>query len=246
MSIESPQRIAKADRLQASVYGPQVVEHRPPYITPRRPETEPIERFSDEQFGFLIDKLLEDWDSPTLSELGLCRAHSITLEELDAITDDDDFQRALALVRRIRAKRQEERQAAAHAAVFDRLLRLVSQTSDTTTATKEVRLACKQLTDFMSEGGTARRAVSSAPAHDEPAERGASSPPIARRAMSLLVEPTFNRPSPRGADSHPASPVPLTPSPGSVFPPQAPTPTRHPQPEHTTSLERKISDHPAA
>ncbi len=153
MSIQSPQRIAKSDRLQSSIYGRQVAEHRPPYIRPRRPETEPIERFSDEQFVFLVDNLLEDWDSPTLSEMGLCRAHSISLEELDAITDDPDFQHALALVRRIRAKRLEERQAAANAAVFDRLLRLVSQTSENTTATKEVRLACKQLTEFMAEHG---------------------------------------------------------------------------------------------
>ena len=155
MSIQSPHRIAKADRLQSSIYGHQVAEHRPPYIRPHRPKTEPIERFSDEQFGFLIDKLLEDWDSPTLSELGLCRAHSITLEELDAITDDADFQRALALVRRIRAKRRHEVEASARAALFDRLLRLVNQTSENTTATKEVRLACKQLTAFMDSEGRA-------------------------------------------------------------------------------------------
>ncbi len=203
MSIESPHRIAKADRLQSSIYGPRVSLDRPPYITPRRPETEPIERFSDEQFGFLIDKLLEDWDSPTLSELGLCRAHSITLEELDTITDDEDFQRALALVRRVRAKRQHEREASARAALHDRLLRLIYQITDTTTDAKEVRLACKQLESFMQKNPVH--------AHDESANRGVPLPRGADLQSAISVTPPM-----QSADSSSSSPSPTSSPAGGV------------------------------
>ena len=193
---------------------------------PHRPKAEPIERFSDEQFGFLIDKLLGDWDSPTLSELGLCRAHSITLEELDAITAYTDFQRALALVRRIRAKRRHEVEASARAALFDRLLRLVNQTSETTTATKEVRLACKQLTTFMEseEVGPTRRAESSTHSKDTEGELTHQ----AGSSKGSNEAPHVGPPHERGS---PASPK-LAPAEAAIHPapsltPQ-PTPPNHP------------------
>ena len=148
MSTTTPtQRRERAETLYSRNHGPVICNERPAYVLPARPSgpNAPLAHLSDDEYTLLIDQILEDWDCATLSELGLCRAHHLTLEELDRITDDPAFDRALARIRSIREKRRPEREAAAQARVFDRLLGLLEQPQDTATRAKEVRLTAKQL-----------------------------------------------------------------------------------------------------
>ncbi|RMH25080.1 MAG: hypothetical protein D6692_11880, partial [Planctomycetota bacterium] len=68
----------------------------------------------------LINALLDDWHKPGMTELGLCRAHQISLETLEAATDHPKFTRALERVRRIRAKRLPDLTAHIQAVTIDR------------------------------------------------------------------------------------------------------------------------------
>ncbi len=156
MSTTTPtQRRDRAQTLYSRNHGPVICNERPAYVLPARPSgpNAPLAHLSDDEYTLLIDQILEDWDCATLSELGLCRAHHLTLEELDQITDDPAFDRALARIRSIREKRRPEREAAAHARVVDRLLGLLEQPQDTATRAKEVRLTAKQLLSILGRAG---------------------------------------------------------------------------------------------
>ncbi|RMH30209.1 MAG: hypothetical protein D6692_02525, partial [Planctomycetota bacterium] len=93
----------------------------------------------------LINALLDDWHKPGMSELGLCRAHQISLETLEHAAEHPKFQAALERIDRIRAKRRPAIAAAIHADTLDRLLHIAHHNPTSANFAKEIRLALKLL-----------------------------------------------------------------------------------------------------
>jgi hypothetical protein len=203
--------------------------HRPPYTLPTRPPDEsdaegrPLADLTPDEYTLLIDQLLEDWDCPTMTELGLCRVHRLSLEQLDRITDDPAFDRALARIRSIRAKRRPEREAAARAQIVDRLLGLLAQPQDTATRAKEVRLACKQLQTILDTD-----AKSDSPGEAEPQSLGGAEFHSAIGQRPILPN-THNEI------------VGFPPSPPSPLSPSSPSPTRSPTPHLCPSVPSVVN-----
>ena len=121
-----------------------------PYPLPTRGPGHPLAHLSAPDYARLIDRLLEDWDG-ALTELGLCRAHGLTLDQLVAVTADPAFLSALALIRSIRERRRPAQEAAARDRIFSRLLTLLDQPQDTAARAREIRLVTKHLLAMMTQ-----------------------------------------------------------------------------------------------
>jgi hypothetical protein len=119
---------------------------------PFRPEHEdpldPLHGFTPAQLDDLVDDLLEDWDCPDLTELGLCRAHRLSLRQVLAVSKLPKFQRALETQREIHASREDRTRAATLSLAAQALRRIAEATPTNATHAKEIRLAAKLLTTF--------------------------------------------------------------------------------------------------
>lgn len=143
-----------------------------------RPEFEnpadPLDGFSPEQIEDLIDDLLEDWEHPELTELGLCRAHNLSLRQILAISRLPRFQETLALMREIRESRRERVHAASVGRAVQALTAVAADRPRNATHAKEIRLAARLLIQLTAPD-TAGPASSRPPlpnTHDEPSNRG--------------------------------------------------------------------------
>ena len=72
-----------------------------------QPPPNPLADFSDAELADLTNALLEDWSDSAMTELALCRAHRLTLDQLEALAAAPAFQQALATPARLRAARAE-------------------------------------------------------------------------------------------------------------------------------------------
>ncbi len=153
-----------------------------------------------------IERLIEDWHSPTLSPLGLCRMLDLSIAQLRALITLPLFAAILDDIRFIQNARREwiHTRAADHA--FDRLVYLTHQTPTSAASCNEIRLAAKAILEItgppasQTDGPTSSRpsdsvtppmqsADSDAPkghAHDESLNRGGGVPNAsAQRARSV-------------------------------------------------------------
>lgn len=132
--------------VEAPLRNTDPVRRPPNHAVDGRPDPDnPLGHLTPEQVADLTNGLLEDWDRPTMTELGLCRAHQITLDQLHALATRPAFRHALERIRTIRAMRQPDRDAAARALAMDRLISIAQQTPASASHAKEIRLAIKQL-----------------------------------------------------------------------------------------------------
>ena len=149
MNTDQHQRPA-SDRLRAATHESINFQPKPRGWTPPNEHTEPdperpLDHLDATQRNVLINGLLEDWDNPIFTELGLCRAHAITLDQLRAVAERPDFQRYLGIIREIRAARRAEIESAAATAAIARLIYITQCDIGSASAMKECRLAIKQI-----------------------------------------------------------------------------------------------------
>jgi hypothetical protein len=126
-----------------------------------------------------LDTLLEDWHKPVFDELGLCRAHQLTLPALRAAIADPRFTMRLDHVRAIRAERAPDLAAASHALAIERLTYLAQYNPTNATFAHEIRLALKDLRTLVE--------LNPVHAHDEKSESwGSATPALASRTISRM------------------------------------------------------------
>jgi hypothetical protein len=149
MNTDQYQRPA-AERLHAATMGGHNLQRKPPGWTPPNqhaiPDPErPLDHLDDIQYEVLFNGLLEDWENPVFTELGLCRAHGIALDQLIAMAERPYFQECLDNIHKVRAMRRPRFEAAAANTILERLLYITQCTLDSASAMKECRLAIKQI-----------------------------------------------------------------------------------------------------
>jgi hypothetical protein len=139
-----------AERLHAATMGGHNLQGKPAGWTPPNAHgiphpDRPLAHLDAIQHQALFNALLEDWDNPVFTELGLCRAHDISLDQLIAMAELPTFQRALDMIRRVRAMRRPAIEAAAANTILERLVYITQCPLDSASAMKECRLAIKQI-----------------------------------------------------------------------------------------------------
>jgi hypothetical protein len=149
MNTDQYQRPA-AERLHAATMGGLNLQRKPPGWTPPNPNgipnhQRPLDHLDEIQYEVLFNGLLEDWENPVYTELGLCRAHGISLDQLIAIAERPHFQKCLDNIHKVRAMRRPRLEAAAANTILERLLYITQCTLDSASAMKECRLAIKQI-----------------------------------------------------------------------------------------------------
>ena len=127
-----------------------------------------LTHLTPEELADKVHALLEDWPSTTLSPIGLCRAHDLTLVQISAIRQLPMFTEILDHITEIQDHRRPHIEQRARDLALDRLCYLAHQTPTSAAACKEIRLATKAILDLVaptpdSPGDTARRAVPSEP-----------------------------------------------------------------------------------
>ena len=110
-----------------------------------------LAHFTEEELSAKVHALLEDWSSPTLSPIGLCRAHDLSLAQIIAISQLPMFTAALEDIRTIESMRQEHTERKAHRLAFDRLCYLVNQIPTSAAFSKEIRLAAKMIFEIITK-----------------------------------------------------------------------------------------------
>ena len=153
MNTDQYQRPA-AERLHAATMGGHNLQRKPPGWTPPNEHAipdrdDPLAHLDPIQHQVLFNGLLEDWDNPVYTELGLCRAHDIAIEQLIAMARLPVFQWCLENIRTVRAMRRPGIEAAAANTVLERLLYITQCNLDSAAAMKECRLAIKQITAIL-------------------------------------------------------------------------------------------------
>ena len=95
-----------------------------------------------------IERLIEEWHSPTLSPIGLCHLLDLSVVQIRAIMALPLFAAILADIRFIQDARREwiHTRAADHA--FDRLINLTHQSPTSAAACKEIRLAAQAILEI--------------------------------------------------------------------------------------------------
>ena len=148
----------------------------------------PLTHFTPEELAHKVHALLEDWASTTLSPIGLCRAHDVTLVHISAIRQLPMFNDILNHIEEIQHHRRPYIEQNARDLALDRLCYLAHQTPTSAASCKEIRLATKAILDLVgpissrpSESVTPpmQSADSDTPpghAHDESSNRGAGVP----------------------------------------------------------------------
>ncbi|MCC5823438.1 MAG: hypothetical protein LAT64_05925 [Phycisphaerales bacterium] len=161
----------------------------PPPVDPARP----LAGIDPERLCELRDDLLEDWDCPTMTDLGLCRAHGLTLKQVRAIAETPEFQDALEDLRVIRAMRREPVHARTVALAVDRLSHIANHEPTSATYAKEIRLAVKHLLTIVPK------------TEPRDSSRADPAPPI---PPAHPTQPKQSPPLPgRPADPHPRQPA---------------------------------------
>lgn len=135
MHTDQTERLAAArlDLLTTSTAPPEV-----------GPDT-PIECIEPDQLELLTERLLEDWDDPRFSELGLCRAHRLSLVQLRAVAALPSFRAALTHIRALRADRRPDVDARARAMAIDGLCELAQHKPVNATFAQQIRIALQTL-----------------------------------------------------------------------------------------------------
>jgi|GEM_PF-2126909 len=154
----APMTTTQAERIDRARYDLRQLQpgHRPnhapsaPTEAPRDP-SDPIAHLDAPDLDELTQNLLEDWDNPVFTPLGLCRAHRISLDQLQAIAATPRFIDALARIRAIQQARQPAIEARARELALDRLCTLADQSPTSATHTKEIRLSIKQLLAILTQ-----------------------------------------------------------------------------------------------
>ncbi len=159
-----------------------------------------LARFTPEELSEKVHALIEDWSSPTLSPIGLCRAHDLTLVQISAIMQLPMFNNILEHIETIQAARRAHIERKAADLALDRLCYLAHQTPTSAASCKEIRLAVKAILELVappSPGGPARGGrAGSSQTHDESSKRVGGVPRDAADAIG-----GFPPPSPAGGAS---------------------------------------------
>lgn len=154
MNINQYQR-PHSERLHAAIAESVNFQPKPPgWVPPTNQKAivdpdKPLDHLDDIQYQVLFNGLLEDWDNPVFTELGFCRAHAISLEQLIAMAERPYFQECLANIRKVRAMRRADIEAAAANSILERLLYITKCNLDSASAMKECRMAIKQITAIL-------------------------------------------------------------------------------------------------
>ena len=161
-----------------------------------------------------IERLIEDWHSPTLSPMGLCRLLDLSVVQIRALITLPLFAAILDDIRFIQNARREwiNTRAADHA--FDRLVYISHQTPTSAATCKEIRLAAKAILEItgppasQTDGPTSSQpsdsvtppmqsADSDSPqghSHDESSNRGGGVPNSSAQRARSVSEGVFHEP----------------------------------------------------
>lgn len=155
-----------------------------------RTEENPLAELDADRIDELTNALLEDWDCPTMTALGLCRAHRATLAQVRAISQTPRFRAALDDLRAIRDARRQDQDARVRATAVDRLVYLILHDPSTASYAKELRLAVKTLLSLTD------------PAQTRPASDDAHPAQDPQDTPDAAPEPPRRRPAPRDHAAH--------------------------------------------
>lgn len=216
----------------------------------------PLADFTPEELSNKVHALLEDWHSPTLSPIGLCRLLDLNIAQIRAIMALPMFAAILADIRFIQNARREWIFACAAEHAFDRLLYISHQTPTNAATCKEIRLAAKAILEVTgppasqtdgptssqpseSVGGTGVPPVSpEGHAHDESANRGGGVPEPEASTPGLPNQP-------RGGAEGSGSTIAKEPAPYNNLN-EATTPPRDDVPESRTPAQRLTPPTPSS
>ncbi len=122
---------------------------------PLDPTTLPdcLQGFTPEELHNKIEGIIEDWGSPTLSPIGLCRTHQVTMTQIRAIMALPMFAAIMADIRFIQDARREYIERKAADLALDRLCYLAHQTPTSAASCKEIRLATKAILELVAPVG---------------------------------------------------------------------------------------------
>ncbi len=248
-----------AERLHAATMGGHNLQPKPTGWTPPNahgiPDRDrPLAHLDAIQHQALFNALLEDWDNPVFTELGLCRAHDISLDQLIAMAELPTFQHALTIIRRVRALRRPAIEAAAANATLERLVYITQCPLDSASAMKECRLAIKQIVAILNPAPPPAPATQLAPNASEgmvlqdstnTPEPTSPSQPASDRGGAGESSPASATPDSNTHTSpNPNQPHPQPPQLAPVASPHA-TPTDHPDP-NLPAPPPSLPDHAAA
>ncbi|MEA5547612.1 hypothetical protein VB816_21770 [Limnoraphis robusta CCNP1324] len=214
-----------AERLHAATMGGHNLQGKPAGWTPPNAHgiphpDRPLAHLDAIQHQALFNALLEDWDNPVFTELGLCRAHDISLDQLIAMAELPTFQRALDMIRRVRAMRRPAIEAAAANTILERLTYLTQCPLDSASAMKECRLAIKQIVAILNP------------------ERESTSRATTSRARKEAAEPATQTNASEQTSHSPTTPTQRAPNASEGMVPQDATTTPNPTPPAPPTSER--------
>ncbi len=262
MNTDQYQR-PRSQRLHAAIAESVNFQDKPPGWKPPNEDAaldpdHPLAHLDPIQHQVLFNGLLEDWDNPVFTELGLCRAHGINLEQLIAVAELPAFQKYLAVIRKVHAMRRPQIESAAANTTLERLLYITQCNLDSASAMKECRLAIKQIIAILnpdpSSTSRARKEAAGPASEDHAPEQPDAPQSSTSPSQSTPTTPTSARGS--AGETSPASvtpdisPDPDAPTPQQTRPPPIPsphaTPIDHPDPGLSPAPPAHgLSDHPA-
>lgn len=197
-----------------------------------RHDAHPLDDLPSGRLEELIPVLLTHWDSPTMTELGLCRQHRITLAQLRAIAELPRFREALEDLRALREARRPAVEARARATALDRLLYVASFPPSSASFAREIRGAVKLALTLLGD------AAGTAPEPRPAPEPEPTTPARAENGGGPEAEPRTPTPARVNSGPEPTMPIALPPAPDRRGPHAGP-PVTPPRTARTGSLPER-------